>query len=83
MISENKIIITGKVTLKPIFSPGVTKNGSIDFELSNKYGKHQVVSDNVDIVSNMDLIKGKVRVIGSLNSRAMDTIIQAERIEFD
>jgi hypothetical protein len=82
---ENYVRITGRVTIKPIFSPGINKNGSIDFEIGNREGHHQVISEEKEIIQNMHHInlRDNVRVYGSLSSRTGDCFIVAKRIEFD
>ena len=81
MEETNLLIMTGNVTIKPIWAPGY--NGSIDFEIKNREGFHQVVSVEPDIIKNRQLIKGRVKVTGKVVKRKEDWLIMAQRVEME
>lgn len=81
MKPTNQVIMTGHITINPIWSPG--NSGSIDFELKNRDGRHQIVSYEPEVVKNRKNIRGLVKVYGKLCCLKEDTIVMCHKVELD
>ena len=75
----NIVIIDGTVSSRVFIDQN--GNRSIDFEIKNQDGHHQVISRDKDIIRNKDSISGRVKIFGKLQNLGDDGKIIAERIE--